>query len=478
MFDTGIIAVDSLGSNDLTSPSAELPPKFTYRENLNLSRLTAALVGAALAVPAAPADSLPAFPGAEGHGRFSQGGRGGAVLFVTNLDDAGPGSLRAAVETKGPRTVVFETAGTIRLKSPLKVSRDRITIAGQTAPGEGITLADQPLIVAADDVVVRFLRVRLGSESGVQEDAVTVSRGRRIVLDHISASWSVDETLSVGSRYSPPEDGVYDVTVQWSLIGESLNRSLHEKGRHGYGSLIRGGYGARMSFHHNLWANHQARMPRPGNYNGPEIDPVGPFIEFRNNVFYNWGGSHSGYNADTAAYAAYDFIGNSYFPGPSSGGQGLAFCEDNSLSRAWFEGNSMAGIIPADPWSLVGCKPPADYRATGPLAASNVTTTHADVAAWTVLDRAGASKARDAVDLRIVAGVRNRSGGLIDSEKDVGGWPELKGGVAPADVDRDGMADAWERQHGLNPADGTDGADDKDGDGYSNLEAYLNSLAN
>ncbi|MDB5469565.1 MAG: pectate lyase [Caulobacter sp.] len=443
-----------------------------------MSRLAACLMGAALgvlALPAGAADPLLGFPGAEGHGRFSQGGRGGPVLFVTNLDDAGPGSLRAAVETRGPRTVVFETAGTIRLKSPLKISRGRITIAGQTAPGDGITLADQPLIVAADDVVVRYLRVRLGSESGVQEDAVTVSRGSRIILDHLSASWSVDETLSVGSRYSPPEDGVYDVTVQWSLIGESLNRSLHEKGRHGYGSLIRGGHGARMSFHHNLWANHQARMPRPGNYNGPEVDPVGPFIEFRNNVFYNWGGGHSGYNADTAAPSAYDFVGNAYLPGPDSVGR-LAFCEDNGLSRAWFAFNSMAGVTPDDPWTLVGCKPPASYRATAPLAPSGIITSGPAAAMAVVLDGAGASRVRDAVDRRIVAGVRDRTGRLIDSEKDVGGWPELKGGAAPADLDRDGMADAWEREHGLNPADPDDGALDRDGDGCSNLEAYLNGL--
>ncbi len=443
-----------------------------------MSRIAACLMAAALAAPASSAGAagrLPAFPGAEGHGRFAQGGRGGAVLIVTNLEDAGQGSLRAAVEARGPRTVVFETAGTIRLKSPLKVSRGRITIAGQTAPGEGITLADQPLIIAADDVVVRFLRVRLGGESGVQEDAITISRGRRIILDHLSASWSVDETLSVGSRYSPPEDGVYDVTVQWSLIGESLNRSLHEKGRHGYGSLVRGGHGARFSFHHNLWANHQARMPRPGNYNGPEVDPVGPFIEFRNNVFYNWGGGHAGYNADTATHAAYDFVGNSYLPGPDSKGR-IAFCEDNSLSRAWFEGNSMAGAVPGDPWSLIGCKPTAQYRASGPLAASDVTTTTPAEAEAAVLAGAGASNARDAVDRRIVAGVRDGSGRLIDSETDVGGWPVLTGGAAPADLDRDGMADAWERENGFDPSNGTDGAGDKDGDGLTNLEAYLDSL--
>nr|WP_205689987.1 pectate lyase [Caulobacter sp. SLTY] len=435
--------------------------------------LSCALLAAA---PATASDAPQiAFPGAEGHGRFAQGGRGGAVFHVTTLADSGPGSLRAAVEAKGPRTVVFETAGTIRLKSPLKISRGRITIAGQTAPGAGITLADQPLVIAADDVVIRYLRVRLGDESGVQEDAVTVSRGRRIILDHLSASWSVDETLSVGSRYDPPESGVYDVTVQWSLIAESLNRSVHDKGRHGYGSLIRGGHGARMSFHHNLWANHLARMPRPGNYNGPEVDPVGGFFEFRNNVFYNWGGEAAGYNADEAAHSSYDFVGNAYLPGPDGKGA-LAFCEQNSLSRAWFADNAMAGKVPADPWSLAGCKPPADYRAAGPLAASGIHTTGPLEAQDAVLAQAGASRVRDPVDLRILAGVRSGTGRQIDSQKDVGGWPALNGGSPPADMDRDGMADAWERANALNASDAADGALDKDGDGWTNLEEYLASL--
>ena len=199
-------------------------------------------------------DGIVAFPGAEGAGRFALGGRGGRVLRVTHLGDAGPGSLRAAVEADGPRTVVFDIGGVIRLASPLTVRRGRITIAGQTAPGGGITLRDHPLVVSADDVVIRHIRSRLGDESGVEADAVSVERGRRIILDHISASWSVDETLSVGSRYSPPERGIYDVTVQWSLIAESLNASGHAKGDHGYGTLVRGGHGARMTFHHNLWA--------------------------------------------------------------------------------------------------------------------------------------------------------------------------------------------------------------------------------
>ncbi|MFZ5669825.1 MAG: pectate lyase family protein [Pseudomonadota bacterium] len=431
---------------------------------------------AAAAASAAPSDpAVIAFPGAEGFGRFAAGGRGGAVFHVTTLADSGPGSLREAVEARGPRTVVFDVAGTIRLATPLKIARARLTIAGQTAPGDGVTLRGQPLILAADDVVVRFIRVRLGDETGVQDDAVSVVRGRRIVLDHVSASWSVDETLSAGGRYDPPEAGVYDLTVQWSLIAESLNASLHEKGRHGYGSLIRGGRGARFSWHHNLWAHHQARMPRPGNYNPPDVDRLGPVLEFRNNVFYNWGGGRSGYNADTGQLAAYDFVANWYQAGPDSQGA-LAFCEENPGARAWFADNAMNGAVPADPWSLVGCSPPAGYRAAGPLADSGIRTTGAAQAYEAVLAGAGASRRRDAVDLRIIAGVRAGAGRIIDSQAEVGGWPALAGGPPWVDTDRDGMPDDWERTRGFDPKDASDGARDRDGDGFTNLEDWLNSL--
>ncbi|MDP1631626.1 MAG: pectate lyase [Caulobacter sp.] len=439
------------------------------------------LVGLAIAMiaPAAVAAplSVPAFPGAEGYGRLAAGGRGGVVFHVTSLADSGSGTLRAAVEAKGRRTVVFDVAGTIALTSPLKVSHPNITIAGQTAPGDGVTLRDQPLIIASDDVVVRYIRARLGDVSKTQEDAISIIRGRRIILDHVSASWSVDETLSAGSRYDPPQDGVYDLTVQWSLIAESLNHSAHLKGRHGYGSLIRGGYGARFSWHHNLWANHQARMPRPGNYNAAGIDPTGPLFEFRNNVFYNWGGDRAGYNADSESLAAYDFIGNWYQAGPDSEGD-LAFCEQNPLARAWFSGNVMNGVAPDDPWALVGCAPPPDYRATGPLADSGIADETAARAYTRVLAGAGASLSRDSVDWRIVAGVRDGTGRLIDSQTEVGGWPDLRGGLAWIDSDGDGMPDDWERTHGFNPRDGSDGATDRDGDGFSNLEDWLNSRLN
>lgn len=420
--------------------------------------------------------SIPAFPGAEGAGRFARGGRGGRVLRVTSLADAGPGSLRAAVEAEGARTIVFDIGGTIRLASPLTVRRGLVTIAGQSAPGGGITLRDHPLVIAADDVVVRHIRSRLGDESGVEADAVSITRGRRIILDHISASWSVDETLSVGSRYDPPERGIYDVTVQWSLISESLNASGHDKGDHGYGSLVRGGHGAQMTFHHNLWASHRARMPRPGNYNPPAMDPRGPHFEFRSNVFYNWGGGRAGYNADTESLSTYAFIGNVYLSGPNSTGV-MAFEEDNPLARAWFEGNAMDGVVPADPWTLVEDGDRPGYRLQARPDWADAAAGSPDQTLAAVLAGVGASKVRDAIDQRVIAGVFNRSGRIIDSQADVGGWSELSPGTAWVDSDGDGMPDDWERARDLDPSDPADGATDGNGDGYTHLEDWLNSLA-
>jgi hypothetical protein len=420
-----------------------------------------------------------AFPGAEGAGRFSQGGRGGAVIKVTNLDDSGPGSLRAAVEAKGPRTIVFEVAGTIQLKSDLKISEPRITIAGQTAPGGGVTLRDHTLVVSADDVIIRFIRSRLGDESKTESDAIWINNGRRIILDHVSASWSVDETLSASARYGEEGQGFFDLTVQWSIIAESMARSLHAKGDHGYGSLIRGGKGSRASFHHNLWANHMARMPRPGNYDGVDKDPVGALFEFRSNVFYNWGKGYAGYDADKAAMVAYNFVDNAYVMGPQSG-KPVAFQESNSLARAYFAGNSMGGAVPADPWSLVTftIPEPAGYRQAAPIDVAPVAAEPADKAYERVLATAGASVFRDSVDARVVAGVRDRTGAVINSQKDVGGWPALPAGKPAKDIDGDGMPDAWEKAHGLDPKSAADGAAPaRDGSGYTNLELYLADAA-
>ena len=447
-----------------------------------LRRAAGALALTLIAGPAfAEATGVLAFPGAEGAGRFSAGGRGGAVLRVTNLEDSGPGSLRAAVEAKGARTVVFDIAGTIQLKTPLKISNGQITIAGQTAPGGGITLRDQTLVVGADDVVIRFIRSRLGSESKVEGDAIWISGGRRIILDHVSASWSVDETLSASARYDRPDPsgekgGFYDLTVQWSIIAESLAHSIHVKGDHGYGSLIRGGDGSRISFHHNLWANHMARAPRPGNYEGPDKDPIGALFDFRSNVFYNWGGDKSGYNADKATLSAYNFVDNAYVPGPNSQKK-VAFKESDTLAKAYFAGNSMDGVVPADPWSLVTftIPEPAGYRLTAPVDVAPVTPEAADKAYERVLADAGASVWRDPVDRRIVEGVKTRAGKVIDTQADVGGWPDLPAGAPAKDSDGDGMPDAWEKAHDLDPGK-ADGAV-VGGNGWTSLELYLADAA-
>lgn len=417
-----------------------------------------------------------AFPGAEGAGRYAVGGRAGRVLRVTHTGDSGPGSLRAAVEASGPRTIVFDTGGIIRLESPLVIRRGQVTVAGQTAPGGGITLTGQPLIISADDVIVRHIRSRLGAEQAVEADAISVTRGRRIILDHVSASWSVDETLSVGSRYDPPERGIYDVTVQNSVIAESLNASAHAKGDHGYGSLVRGGYGARISFIGNLWANHRARMPRPGNYNPPEVDAEGPYFEFRGNVFYNWGGAQAGYNADTHSVSTYAFVGNAYLSGPDSTGR-WAFEDSDPMAVAWFEANRMDGILPADPWSLVKDDGGPGTRLT--VRPDWAGAPPEDLEAWPdqVLSTAGASLPRDAVDARIVAGVRDRSGRIIDSPDEVGGLGPIDAGVPWVDSDGDGLPDDWETSHGSDPADTDDGATDPDGDGHTLLEDWLNARA-
>jgi hypothetical protein len=448
--------------------SAQAPrPVASAPQGLPAAALALALLFACAGM--ARAEPL-AFPGAEGPGAAAQGGRGGQVLYVSTLADDGPGSLRAAVETQGARTILFAVDGAIALKSPLTIRHGQVTIAGQSAPGDGVMLRDQPLVIAADDVIVRYIRARLGDESGVEADAISISGGRRIILDHVSASWSVDETLSVASRYDPPEAGPYDVTVQWSIIAESLNRSRHTKGDHGYGTLVRGAYGARIAFHHNLWAHHRARMPRPGNYLAPRIDPTGPVIAFSSNVFYNWGGRFSGYDADKAQRATYAFTDNIYVPGPQSSGR-LAFQEENAEAKAYFARNRMDGVTPADPWSLVEGGAHAGYRLT---AAPDLGVAADDDPFEQVLAQAGASLRRDSVDARVVESVRMRRGAIIDSQAQVGGWPTLQGARPAEDGDRDGMPDMWERTHALDPRDGSDGARDRDRDGYTNLEEYLN----
>jgi hypothetical protein len=438
----------------------------------------------AIARPTGRASSdTPAFVGAEGFARHARGGRGGRVFTVTRLDDdEEPGSLRVAVEARGARTVVFAVAGTIRLRQPLRVEHPYLTIAGHSAPGEGITLRDQPFVIAADEVIVRYLRSRLGDRSGVVDgDAVWIAGGHNVILDHLSASWSTDETLSISPRRAGGDAPLGDISVQWSLISESLNASKHPKGAHGYGSLVRGWRGSRFSFSHNLWAHHRARMPRPGNYLARADDARGALMDFRNNVFYNWGASPvsadgspavdaAGYDVDADSRVAYNFIGNAYRRGSDSRAA-FAFFEANRGARAHFSGNTMDGRLPRDPWSLVRGGDWSGYRQAAPLGDVSARVEPAARASRRVLADAGASFARDAVDRRVIDDLGAGRGRLIDSQEDVGGWPALRSAPALADSDGDGMPDVWERRHRSDPAVADAGQVDRSG--FTRLEHYL-----
>jgi len=452
-----------------SAPEQKLIPENAEGQTAEIQRLQVQ------GTPPEPFTGTPAFPGAQGWGMGSQGGRSGVVYKVTNLNDNGLGSLREAIEASGPRIVIFEVSGTIELESEIRISEDFITIAGQTAPGDGITLKNFPVRVAANHVIIRYLRVRLGDESRQETDAIWVAEGSNIILDHCSTSWSVDETLSVSQGFDPSQKLLDNVTVQWSIISESLNRSLHAKGDHGYGSLVRGHDGSKFSFHHNLWAHHRARMPRPGNYEPYDKDPIGALMDFRNNVFYNWGGTRSGYNADSDSISQYNFINNYYVPGPNSEAE-YAFDEACTYAKAYFAGNYMDHEEPDDPWVLVSGWSEGEYRLASPAPAGTISTESAPEAYQRILKLAGASKARDSVDQRVVDDVKNTTGKIIDNPSEVGGWPELKSEVAPVDSDNDGMPDAWEEAQGLNKDDNNDGNLDQDGDGYTNIEEYLNSL--
>lgn len=460
------------------------------------------------------AAAVPAFPGAEGFGRYSQGGRGGAVIKVTNLDDSGPGSLRAAIQADGPRIVVFEVDGIIDLQSPLIVANDYITIAGQTAPGGGITLRNYDLTVNANHVIIRYIRSRMGAQAGHEDDSISIRGGQHIILDHVSASWAIDENLSASQSYDPASGRKHlsYVTVQWSIISEGLYRAGHEKGDRAYGSLIRGSHGARYSWLNNLWAHNHSRMPRVGNYATPYMDPEGVLFDFRNNVFYNWGhGAETdfwnwtpardsfnfsaaqglvsdqlygregfdyhfaaGADLDPASVARYNFVNNAYVQGPQTLGP-VIFYMRNVTGRAFFEGNTMDGQQ-GPQLGMVRSAAPDRTWVDRPFDVGAVTTVSAAEAYDRVLERAGASRRRDAIDARVVGDVINRTGSIPDSPADVGGWVAVAAGHAPTDSNGDGIPDAWLAAHGYDP-EGLSLANELGDDGYTLIERYLNSLA-
>lgn len=426
--------------------------------NHPISRCHSAWIVAVFAcvIVAAPAFAQQlAFPTAEGFGRFAKGGRGGAVIYVTNLDDSGPGSLREAVNMPGPRTVLFKTSGIIRLKSRLTIREPFLTIAGQTAPGDGICIADQDVLIQTNDVIVRHIRFRSGDILPGERDALSIVDGVDVIIDHVSASWSIDEVLSVTK-------GSNRVTVQWSFITEALHNSQHAKGNHGYGGIMQG---QALSNHHNLHAHNRSRVPRPQS----------GYSDFRNNVVYNWN-AMAGYAEDNTF--RFNFVANYYKAGPSTlTGRDKIFHTGRTKAQMYHRGNVLEGVVAEGQED----KPIINVRNGGAMVDTEfdfnvgIKTDTATVAYERVLREGGATlPKRDSVDTRVVETVRNGTGKQLDSQNEVGGWPEYKSAPAHADTDSDGMADAWETLNRLNPNDAADRNADPDSDGYTNLEEHLN----
>ncbi len=433
-----------------------------------------------------------AFPGAEGFGRFTSGGRGGQLIKVTNLNDSGPGSLREAVETKTTRIVVFEVSGTIHLQSSLRITHPNITVAGQTAPGDGITLTNYPFEFASNNIIVRYMRFRLGGNVSDQYlDAMTSNFNRNIIVDHCSLSWGTDET---GSFYANE-----NFTLQWCILSEGLNRSTHSKGEHGYGGIWGG---KNVSFHHNLMAHFTNRNPR---FDSPDVYKTSAAIQeyrgvvdFRNNAIYNWRDEASrGGEAGT-----FNMVNNYYKPGPASLRRQFFLHPLKRVSNGvlvhnygkfFLSGNVLEGnsTVTNDNWA--GVSPTGGsssdipgMRLSSALPSNVYEITHTATEAYNkILQLAGASLVRDAVDNRIVQETRNGTFtftgsngstlGIIDHQLDAGGWPTLRSQAAPRDSDGDGIPDAWELANGLNPSK-TNDREYNLSPYYTDIEVYINSI--
>jgi len=463
-------------------------------------------------------ENTPAFPGAEGFGRYTTGGRGGAVYHVTSLaDDGSAGTFRSVLNKSGKRTIVFDVSGTIHLTSALGISTPNVTIAGQTAPGDGICIADYPFTIGTSNVIIRFVRMRLGNiyVAYHEGDGFGGMDQQNIIVDHCSVSWSIDECLSVY--------GMKNLTVQWCIASQSLRNAGHVKGAHGYGGNW-GGSGA--SYHHNLLCHHDSRTPRLGPRPTTQTDER---MDMRNNVIYNWAGN--GCYGGEGMHV--NIVNNYYKPGPgtkqksaaiqyrisSIGIRTTAYCTANPsfapMLHVWGDffvnGNYMNGYtdVTADNWTkgmyaqisnsnvdnLFTSVTMDTMKLSAPINYVYTTTHTPDVAYEKVLKYAGASLSRDWVDTLMVYDTKNGlashtgagSGdvyGIIDSQNDNkpagadstwNAWPNLKSTACPTDTDKDGMPDAWETANGLNPNNASDGTT-LNSAGYTMLEAYMNSL--
>ena len=465
---------------------------------------------------AAKPDDLPqakllAFPGAEGGGAYSFGGRGGKVYVVTSLADSGPGTLREACEQGGARIVVFNVSGIIQLKTPLIIRAPYITIAGQSAPGDGICVAGESVWLNTHDVVIRFMRFRRGATDVTRrDDAIGGNPVGNILIDHVSASWGLDENMSMYRHVYDPKDGskpvklpTVNITIQNSIFSEALDTY-----NHAFGSTLGG---LNSTFMRNLWASNISRNPSVGMY--------GDF-GFVNNVIFNWW-NRSADGGDNASF--YSFINNYYKPGPiTPAGEPISYRilkpesgrdkrYTSTFGKAYITGNIVEGNekVTKDNWDG-GVQPEAkgdkkklldSIRTNTPLPMAKVSLIDAKQAYSYVLANAGASlPKRDAVDLRIVEQVKtgkiahvedgklpakqsyvkrrlaadSYKKGIISDIAQVGGYPEYKG-TPYLDTDKDGIPDAWEKKNGLDPKNPADAAKITKS-GYANIEVYLNSL--
>ncbi|RYY48131.1 MAG: pectate lyase [Chitinophagaceae bacterium] len=436
-----------------------------------------------------------AFPGAEGFGKYTTGGRGGKVLIVTNLNDKGEGSFRKAAEANGKRIIVFAVSGTIHLETKLTIKGDA-TIAGQTAPGDGICIADNAVGLGGDNIIVRYMRFRMGDryqKTGMlngsgSDDAFGGARRKHIIIDHCSMSWSTDEVFSVYGGDS--------TTLQWNIISEPLNYSYHfETGdkdweHHGFGGIWGGSH---LSAHHNLFAHCVSRNPR---FNGTRLGATQEFADFRNNVIYNWGGN----NIYGGEEGIYNIVNNYFKYGPStSKSVRYRIVNPSKTDKLYFgkwyvAGNQVdeAPEVSSNNWLGIHMgkdDTEADKKAAvaaNAFPAEALPVKSALQAYKDVLLQVGASFKRDTLDQRIIKNVQDRTGGFIDVqggfphgtayELTINAWPTLKSEPAKPDADKDGMPDEWESAKGLNPNDAGDAAGFTLHKQYSNIEIYINSL--
>ena len=451
---------------------------------------------------------LRAFPGAEGFAADAKGGRGGDVYHVTTLADGGPGSLREGIDSaNGPRTIVFETGGEIRLESTLVIDKDYLTIVGQTAPGDGITIRDRSVdIRGARDIVIRFLRIRRGDldvrASGKPSgsaglDTVSIDDARNVILDHVSLSWSCDEIFGIVQNEN--------VTIQWALIAEPLGDvDLHPySDHHAYGLNTSANT---LSLHHSLVANYVMRGPQLEANDASNNQGYHVLMEAVNNVLFDYERSGSRYTtgieSNPSAASDIDFRfhirKNYYLHNPDESPRPEIRAEMKHGVSDQVKIHVAGNIGPnrpddsGDEWAVVWtstdssdtmANAPSDVKAQrsdAPLFAPDVPVTEesAEQAYASVMAHAGFSTKRDAVDLRILQDVASRTWrDYVRSQDDVGGFPALQPGTPVTDLDRDGMSDAWELENGLDPSDPEDRNGDHDDDEYTNLEEYLEYAA-